>query len=124
MTINEKKLEKLKTDRNIFVELAVVIFQQKAVTATVIGAIILGMSAFTYNNISLPKDSKRIDLIQRDVQEIKQYIGIDAVDKAITKTDIVVTKENVKEIKADINELKSDIKSLLGLVKKVNENTK
>ncbi len=97
---------------------------QKGVFAAVVISFVLGAFAFTYQNVSLPKDNRRMDLIQKDVQEIKQYIGIDAIDKAVTKSDIVVTKENVKDIKGDIKDLQTDIKALIGLVKQVNNNTK
>lgn len=97
---------------------------QKGVFAAVVVSFVLGAFAFTYQNVSLPKDNRRMDLMQKDITEIKQYIGSDAIDKAVEKADILVTKENVKDIKIDIYELRSDIKALIGLVKQVNNNTK
>lgn len=124
MTTDAKKIQQMSHKHTTNEWFGLITGWQKGVFAAIVVSFILGAFAFTYQNVSFPKDNKRIDLIQQDVKEIKQYIGIDAVDKAITKSDIVVTKENVKELKVDIYELRTDIKALIGLVKQVNNNTK
>ncbi len=124
MSTDAKKIQQMSHKHTTNEWFGVITGWQKGVFAAIVVSFVLGAFAFTYQNVSLPKDSRRMDLIQQDVKEIKQYIGIDAVDKAITKSDIVVTKDNVKDIKIDINELRSDIKALIGLVKQVNNNTK
>jgi len=101
---------------------------EKAVFVAVVVAIVTGASAFTYQNVSLPKDNRRMDAIQQDVQVIKLYIANDAIDKALDKKDIQITKENVIYLKQEIKENFNEIKALLNqsyrLNKRIDENTK
>ena len=124
MSVNEKKEKQL----DIFGWFKKIEGWEKAVFVAVVIAIVTGASAFTYQNISLPKDNRRMDEIQEDVKQIKVYITNDAIDKALDKKSIEVTKENVIDLKNDMRDGFKEIKELLKenykLNKRIDENTK
>lgn len=101
---------------------------QKILFASIILPTVTAVFAFTYQNAKLPADNKRMDAIQKDVEEIKVYIANDAVEKAVEKHDIQITKEKLIELKQDMKDNFDEIKNLLNLSyrlnKKIDENTK
>jgi hypothetical protein len=100
---------------------------QKTVFVSIVLSVITGITAFTYQHVSLPADNRRMNVLSDDVKQIKVYIANDAIEKAVEKADIQYTKERVDELKQEMRDNFKEIKDLLNmsyrLNKKIENNT-
>jgi len=101
---------------------------QKSVFIAICISIILGSATFAYNNIAIPKDSKRIDVIQSDIIEIKSELSSGNIEKAVIKNDVASMKKSIDELKElfkdGFNQLNDKMNENNRIVKSVDKNTK
>ncbi len=86
------------------------------------------LGIFAYNNVSLPKDDKRIEDIQNHIELIEDKLNATAIEKAVMRNNILLMKEDIKEVKNDMKEGFRDLGNKMDennrIVKVVRENTK
>ncbi|MES2382592.1 MAG: hypothetical protein V4538_16205 [Bacteroidota bacterium] len=108
-------------EKSVFSWLKEIKHWEKSILWTAIFGIITTLTGFAYSNFSLPKDDKRIEVLER-------YIETDKAEKAVMKENVVNLKENLKELKVDMKEgfksLSDKMDENIRMVRIVKENTK
>lgn len=96
----------------------------KIKTGVLISIIVAGIIAgvgFGFNNASLPKQEKQINATREDINEIKNYLNADRVEKEGMKRDIKFTQQTLNEFREDVKE---GLKIMQQELREINRNTK
>lgn len=86
------------------------------------------LTAFTYNNLSLPKDDARLEILEKYKEEDKAYKAKCETQKALMGADVERVKRDLTDIKLDMKDgfkaLSDKMDENNRIVRIVKENTK